>query len=256
MIATLVEPQSWPKRRWWKTVALVMLGQLGLIFWLTDLKPATPRTPSLEASIYLPAEKTIEFPDLQDPTLSALPNRHGFSGPAWMNEPPLAHPVLDWVEEPLWLTQPTGALGGAFSEFINTNKVASIEVVKRLEPQLDPTGFYSLTYQAPTQSTVRLEGELANRPLMSPLTLSSWPVAESLLTNSVVEIGVWANGRVFSAVLLAGSGLREADNSALNLARTVRFRSLLSAKDLSWGKLVFQWHTIAPASTNAATAGP
>jgi hypothetical protein len=254
MMTAPVEPQGWPKRRWWKTVALVMLGQLGLIFWLTGSSP--PHwAPDLGTSIYLPAEKTVEFPDLTDPTLSALPNRHGFSGPAWMNVSPLAHPVLDWVEEPLWLAQQTGVLGGTFSEFINTNKAPAIEVVKRLEPQSDVAGFYPV-YQVPTQSIVRLEGELVNRSLVSPLTLNSWPATESLLTNSVVEVGVGANGRVFSAVLLAGSGLREADNSALSLARTARFQSLVATKDLSWGKLVFQWHTIAPATPNAAPAGP
>jgi hypothetical protein len=255
MIAAPVEPQSWPKRRWWMTVAFVMLGQLGLIFWLTG-RDVVPRAANLQPSLILPAETAAELPDLGNPTLFALPNRRGFSGPAWMDVSPLTHPALEWVEPPLWLTQNIAGLGGAFTEFISTNRVGSFQVVKHTEPQTEVMELYSPFDRLPTRSTVRVEGELVNRPLTSSLTLTSWPATENVLTNSEVEIGVGANGRVFSSVLLAGSGSRQADNFALNLARTARFQSLVSAGDLSWGKLVFQWHTIAPTATNPATTGP
>src|SRR4051812_43830645 len=112
MIAATVEPEKWPRRQRWLMVALVMAGQLGLIFWLSQRDPVR-HVPVPGANFHIPEERRAELPGLSDPTLFVLPNRHGFSGPAWLAVPLLQHPSLDWVEPPRWLPHEVTRLGGA-----------------------------------------------------------------------------------------------------------------------------------------------
>jgi TonB family protein len=73
-----------------------------------------------------------------------------------------------------------------------------------------------------------------------------------LLTNTVVQMLVDANGLPVSVTLLASSGLKEADDYALAQARQTRFEAAaaetqpqaIALRDLSWGQLVFNWHTL------------
>jgi TonB family protein len=109
----------------------------------------------------------------------------------------------------------------------------------------------------PIQSRLTLEGVLADRPLLSQFTLTSWPATE-ILTNSVVQTGVDDKGTVVSAVLLTSCGSTKADAKALMLARSARFEPLHPSRlgppstILAWGNMVFRWQTIVPSTTNAA----
>jgi TonB family protein len=73
-----------------------------------------------------------------------------------------------------------------------------------------------------------------------------------LLTNTVVQIVVNGAGKPVSLSVLSKSGLPEADEEAIKLARLARFQPLPmtgshavtnALADLNWGKLVFEWHT-------------
>ena len=79
-----------------------------------------------------------------------------------------------------------------------------------------------------------------------------------------MQIAVDAAGRVFSAALLnVKSGSAEANASALKLARSARFQPWRwigphppppAPDGLSWGTIVFHWHTVA--RTNSAALPP
>ena len=109
-----------------------------------------------------------------------------------------------------------------------------------------------------------LEWDLAQRRLLTPLSLRSW-LNPDILTNSVVRIAVDSEGRPVSPTLLLGSGSREADQYALELARAARFEpvrhnpadsALKPAADLSLVRMVFRWHTLPLPPTNTPVASP
>ena len=72
------------------------------------------------------------------------------------------------------------------------------------------------------ESFLRIEGPLADRKLDLPAVLPSW-TNSFLVNNSVVQFAVNRSGQVISAVLLAGSGLKEADDSALAAVQSPAF---------------------------------
>jgi len=114
-----------------------------------------------------------------------------------------------------------------------------------------------------TNAFLRIEGNLAGRPLLTPRSLPVQP-CNDLLTNSEVQVAVDADGRTFSATLLQSSGLPSADQRALELARAARFQPLPAAGGdldssrarLTWGKLIFPWCCTEITPTNAAGQRP
>jgi TonB family protein len=75
------------------------------------------------------------------------------------------------------------------------------------------------------------------------------------LTNTVVRLLVDADGWTRSPVLLKRSGYEAADKLALKFAKGARFESLAETgprsigkppAPLTWGEMVFEWHTFAP----------
>jgi hypothetical protein len=84
-----------------------------------------------------------------------------------------------------------------------------------------------------------------------------------LLSNRVVRETVDGAGSSFSAGHLTESGFPAADQYALGFARELRFQPL--ARDqgpgdnpgaLTWGRLIFQWHTLPLPPANGAIAPP
>jgi hypothetical protein len=108
-----------------------------------------------------------------------------------------------------------------------------------------------------TASTLRLSGELASRRLLVAPELRPWPSTE-ILSNSVVQLLVGADGRPISALLLKpGSASTEADQYALRSATKVRFESINGADPLkplaaiALGQMIFEWQTVPLPSTNS-----
>ena len=106
---------------------------------------------------------------------------------------------------------------------------------------------------APANSTLRVADDLANRRLLNPPELQPWAAAD-LLTNTVVQVLVNAEGNVVTHTLLApGSGDPKADQRALALARTARFQPLRGAAPaLTLGVLIFEWRTVPLTNTPAS----
>jgi hypothetical protein len=259
MIGTPVEPWTWSKRRWWVTVGSLVLMQVGLIWWLGEGSVSDAPISARFPRIVVPAERATLLAGLSDPTLFVLPNRHGFSGPVWLQPSRLEQPSLEWTEPEHWLTQNVTRLGGSFHDFVRTNMIRDFLAVEHAEPE---DLFNGVPPPPPVPSTARIEGELAARRMVLPLVLKSWPATDIVLTNSEVAMGVTADGMVFSAKLLKGCGSKDADGAAVDLARRARFEPVPARLaqqgpgGLTWGTLIIRWNTIAPPSTNAAAGNP
>ena len=84
--------------------------------------------------------------------------------------------------------------------------------------------------------------------------------ASDVLSNTVIQVGIQADGFPLSSRIISGSGSRGADLTALQIANGVRFTPLSAATArtegaLEWGELVFQWFTTEPIATNALPPG-
>ncbi len=260
MIQELAEPRRWPRDRWWTWIAVVLAIQLGLIFWLGKPQPVAPRAGDFAPSLQIPivGPEAAQLLALTDPTLFALPHREGFSGAAWLTIPVQeSHPYL-WSEPLRWLALAQDRLGADFAAVMATNYLNALPIFAQPELELlVPTVAGSVFL--PTQSTLRLMGALAGWGLLVPPALTNWPSAE-ILSNSVIQVLVAANGKPISATLLKNSGLVDADQNALREARNTRFEPLnvsdpanpLAGSRL--GQMVFEWHTLPLPSTNNGAA--
>jgi len=245
---------TWPRHRWWGVVGLIYAAQLGVVFWLGARHPVTPRVPFPTPPISLVGERNSELAELIDPTLFALPNRNSFSGLAWAMTPRSEFVSADWTEPMRWLPVSQEKLGESFKQLLAEAAIEPPPIAEKGEPNIALPGTLPNLPAVPVQSLLQMEGGLAGRALLNPPVLSSWPSADILLP-SVVQVMVDAGGYVVSATLLSSSGLGEADQAALDLAKAARFeplrdsgkeRLLQPLNNLSWGKMVFQWQTIAP----------
>jgi len=252
--STLKEPLRWSKSRWASAVLVIIAAQIILATRFSSRSVVVPRQiVESRASLLLdqpaPGTPLAAALAIQDPTSFALVNPHGFSGEAWLNIPPFEHSLTDWMSPPYWLKPTTDRLGAAFAQFVRSNQVGALTLAEGAAP---PAFLLPLvSSRVPTQSTLRVEGDLAHRPLMSSVKLPGF-AHHDLLSNSVVRVMVNRSGRVLSHALLASSGSADADQLALDLSRTARFQALPpnnngSVRDLSrlaWGKLIFRWVTL------------
>jgi hypothetical protein len=263
MTSASAEPRGWSPGRWWAAVAMIFGLQVGLMLWLEDRSPVVPRKPAAAPVLRLTDRPPGAGLALEDPTLFALPHPHSFSGQAWLrirspefHAPDLTVPVTNLllvVEE----------LGGGFATFVLTNPAPSFPTIVMPEPELRVPELV-LAVPPSIPSTLRLEGDLAKRRLLSTPTLPSWTCTD-LLTNSIVQVLVDAQGNAVSAVLLPpGSGLKDADQLALDIARAARFeagsafptRVESPSPGLTIGTMVFQWQTLPVSASNQPPATP
>ncbi|MCU0783976.1 MAG: energy transducer TonB [Verrucomicrobia bacterium] len=248
---TLSSDASWSRRRWWTLIVLVFAAHVGLIFALGDRKPVTPRPPAPSPTLRLAAESD-ELLAFNDPTLFALPHRRSFSGLAWLRIPEVKFQPFRWTEPPRLLALPVEKLGATFAQFMQTNLLAWFEFEIKPAPELTLPDVPEAGPMIAARSTLRIAGGLANRRLLNPPKLESW-AASDLLTNSVVQVLVNADGNVISSTLLARSGSPKADQFSLDLARMARFEPLRNgAAKLSVGAMIFEWHTV-PETNKPAT---
>ena len=244
----------------WGIVGLVFAGQLGAIFWLGQKgpPPVAPRISEISFRWVEPAPEPLS--SLMDPTLFALPHRQSFSGPAWMKAISMATNTFSWSEDPRFLDYSQTRADTTSGDLPPTNRFSLVEAIAAaaVEPRLPQISF---TKPSREQSTWQLAGDLAGRRLLTPLHLTSQS-NDDLLTNTVVQLVVDARGWPLSEALLQSSNSKDADQEALALAATCRFEPLRGDSSapgrhpldgLLWGELIFEWHTVPLATTNAAT---
>ncbi len=249
----------WSWQRWLTFVALAFAAQVALIFALGGRQLPPPRAATNVIRLTL-ADGSSELLALNDPTLLALPRTNDFPSTAWDRMPGAPPPSFPRKEQSLPSLLATDKLGEAFTQFMRTNVFAPQTNSFKPEPRLSepvlvaPPAF-------PENSSRRIEGGLAGRTLLSPVSLTNWPYAD-VIPPSQVQVGVDAAGDVFSAVLLPldnpgeGAGLHSydaADQFALELARQLRFAP---APGPAEGRLIFNWRTVPPPASPPPVAPP
>jgi hypothetical protein len=255
---------TWPRRRWWLMLALIFLGQLALIFSLSSRSVLRERPPARAPVLQLANSRSSELMALWDPTLFALPHRQGFSALVWNVRQPSETSAAPQSEPIEYLDFSGRELGAVFNQFVATNRFEPPPMHLESAPDLGlPTLIAPQANSAP--SRVRIEGALARRRLFAPIAAPPIPHTE-ILAPTVVQVVVDADGRTVFAVVSPGSGLREADQRALELTRNVRFESVRpfgpdqpanQAGTLTTGKLIFEWQTVPmPATSNASSGTP
>jgi len=232
--------EGWTPARWLAVIALVFATHVALIFLFGAKKeiipPAVTNVPTLAL-----ATDSDELLALNDPTLFALPHQRDFASAVCLKMPDVKQPSFRWTESPRWLPLSAGGLGAAFGQFMQTNFPASYSF--DFKPVADlSTPTLPVEPALAQNSTMQIEGELAQRQLPSEISLTNWPFAD-VLSPCVVQVLVDAAGNVVSTVLLTSSGYDAADQRALELARALRFTP---SPSLTFGRIIFNWHTVPP----------
>jgi hypothetical protein len=139
----------------------------------------------------------------------------------------------------------------AFGQFMQTNFFASRPLDFKPAAELSTPTLPVETVPA-KNSTMQIEGELAQRQLPSEISLTNWPYAD-VIAPSKVQALVDAAGNVVSTVLLPpDNGFTAADyydaanQRALEIARSLRFTPSSSP---TFGRIIFNWHTVPPTAS-------
>jgi len=242
---------GWPFSRWLMFIALVCAAHVVLLYMFGARKQVVPRTAINVPTLKL-ANSSDELLALNDPTLFALPHSRDFPTAIWSQAPLANPPSFRWTEAPRWLPLSADGLMTVFNQFMQTNCFAGY--TNELKPPVRlSTPVQPMEPALPQVSTSRVEGDLAQRRLLTPMDLPSWPYAD-VIAPSKVQVLVDEAGSVVSAVLLPSDNSLEAlshydvaDQRALELARAARFAP---APRLTLGRMIFTWRTVPPPATS------
>ncbi|HTR42031.1 MAG TPA: hypothetical protein VMH87_10490 [Pseudomonadales bacterium] len=267
----------WTWTHWLAAITIVFALHVTLVFMFGSHKRVVLGPVKHAPSLTLTGESADNLPGLNDATLFALPERSGFSGLMWA-PPPLSFHQQDWTEDPHWLAGnnplAVAELGAAFKYFVQTNHFAKIGFEFNQSPPLS----VPVVKPQPVlvqDSALRIDGEIADRPLLNPVKLPSWPNSD-VIAPSLVQVLVDAAGNVVSATLLppldswAPSAVRDtvepspvrdsnADQRAVEIARNSRFAPLSAhagsfssqpLTHLAVGQLIFNWQAVPMTATN------
>ena len=255
---------GWTKRRWAYWILSLFLLQVGLVLWGNRRGAPVPERPIFRTTVRLTLddEQTRKISELvarDDPALLALPNFSGFSGSAWLNFAAPDYQPPEQVESPRWLTLREGSFGSNFASLLATSVIAPPLVADKPVPRLTWSDPKTAVAPITSRSRLRIDGDLAGRPMLMSVELPRWE-ASDVLSNTVVRAAVNADGTTVFAVILGQSGSRGADNYALELSNRLRFQPAprpgigsapaAAVDDYTWGRLTFQWHTSPLSATN------
>ena len=252
------------KARQWIALTLLCLGiHIGLIWFLGGPSARWPAAPQPAPRIQLLAdsllsEQLTSSTELSDPANFALPAVQGFSGFAWLTFVPLQPEFSGSIAPPHWLEVKEDDLANVFERLFPTNPVTTLQIADLPLPPLVgavPQVEREVLLEA---SSVRAEGALTARMPSGNIALPPWRSPE-ILTNTVVQVLLDAEGQCLSSLLLSGCGSKEADTFAQKWVRDLPFKPLRARERLkntelvACGKLIFQWQTLPP-STQATPA--
>jgi len=254
----------WSPQVWIWGFVFLFLSHAFAVFWLADHQSPSPSWQKPPAFLYLSGAadtdlRVTETTALRDPTLFALPHPQNFSGGAWLNFHPQVPRLSNWTAPPEWLSLPVEELGKSLDEYVATNRPSEAPLLAALRA---PRAFEVRIPDQPilTNSLVRVEGLLASRKLQFYPSLPNVP-HNDVLARTVVTVSVNSAGVVESAAVAKESGLKSADDRALQLARAFTFEPLAardaSAREMApptFGRLVFTWNTVPPTNPVPATA--
>jgi TonB family protein len=252
MNAASVHP-GFSRRRLWGWAVLILAAQTGFIFLLGARHPVLPRAPDFSPPVTLAPGYSPELSALLDPTLFALPHLQAFSGAALALAPRTGYVSDDWTEPFRPLPLPVAQLGQTFRELSADTVTPPLSVAEKIEPPTPPLKKTGDVLALPERSTLRIEGGVAGRALLTPPELPSVPSVDVFQYPTIVRVIVDAAGDVVSAVPVQSCGQADADDKAMTLARAAQFEPLPGDEKtrlahpqagLSWGRLIFQWHVV------------
>ena len=262
MTAGTAESRTWRPLKWAVVASCVLALQVWFFVWFARPPGLPPRPAALGSVIHLPGGLAMDLPGSVSPLVLARPDAHGFSGQAWLQIPAITYTPEESNLPPFLLAFQTDRLGETLTQALSTNQSGYFEVAARSGPRFED---YSPTRPIPIpESTLAIEGELANRPLLAKPTLKAQP-ADTILTNTIVDVVVDAEGRVFAPPVLEPMGSPRppesaaADAEALAAAAGLLFQPVgrmpgqpgPDYTSLTPGRLVFHWQTVP--KTAAAT---
>lgn len=256
------QPAGWSARRWSVTIGLIFLLQLAVAWSLSDTAPLAVRE---EGRPFRIRQSNAEQRDelgallaLLNPTRLVMPDDDGFSGQAWLDQPPVTHRSPGWSSPPEWLTFKSSMLLADLAAFGRTNHPARASIAEplsrppRLATPLDPI------LQPARQTRWVITGDVSRRELRAT---PQFPVIDhvGVIGATVIQLDVDERGRVFSETLRNASGSPAADQQALALARTLRFANrpgfVAATNNNDFGELrratlTVHWWTRPPQPTN------
>ena len=249
--------QRWSPGRWLVLITLICAAHVALLFMFGARKHIVPRAATDVPTLRL-ADSSDELLALNDPTLFALPHAGDFGTAMWSQAPVVKPPSFRWTEAPRWLPLSVDGLMNVFNQFMQTNRAADFTLQLKPPVRLS-TPSQSITPALAQVSTMRVEGDLTDRRLLTPMDLPSWPYPD-VIAPSQVQVLVDEAGNVIMAVMLPSDNSLEAlshydvaDQRALELARTARFTR---APRRTIGQMIFTWHSVPPPATNSPAASP
>jgi hypothetical protein len=255
MSAPKLIPSGWSRGRFLLMAALLFAGQAGWVLLMGERPrpsplPAAPREVLRLLDAPLDDEKWTQHVFAGDPTVFPSSSPHGFADQAWHRLP--AHDVAAALREPppAFLEFAANWSGADLNPAGWESRQTSFQWAGQPGPPPDSAPAFPAAEASRPESSLRIEGGLAGRWLAPPVELPAW-TNSFLVTNSVVQFAVNRAGQVISAVLLAGSGLKEADDSALATVNVLRFRPVgTAAPEYAWDTATFYWKTIEPRPQN------
>ncbi len=241
---------GWSRSRFVLVAALLFAGQAGLLLLLGERPRPSPLAPASRVVLRmldapLDEENLTKHIFAEDPTVFPSTSPQGFAAHAWRLLPAQDHTAAA-LRQPLpAFLDFTNWSGAERSPAVPEPRQAPFQWTTRPNPPEDTVPIFPEAEASRPESFFVIEGPLQARRWPAPVELHPW--TNSLLSNSVVQFAVNRAGQVVSAVLLSGSGLKEADESALTNVNVLRFRpSRKAAAELEWGTATFYWKSVAP----------
>lgn len=256
-------PHGRPSRGFWIWgFTFLFLLHAFAVFWFGERRTPAPLWQKPAAFLFVSTDSAMdrqlaESIALRDPTLFALPHRHGFSGGAWQRLPPFVPRFTNWSAAPEWIALPSDEPGNSLGQYLATNRpsdeslLSSLRVAENPEVRIPDVPVIA-------ETTVNVEGPLQKRKLLRVPALPP-AVSASLLAQTVLTVAVNGDGIVQTAAIASPSGSRPADVQAVEYARQFEFEPLpigdARAREQAaptLGRLIFTWQVVLP--TNAAAS--
>ena len=223
--------------------------------------PRVRRMPAIKSGGSGEPDIRYRFEDLFDPSLMALPNKHGFSQRLWSGGPLAGLAPSDWNIRPSFLP---GADVDRLKVLLEEPALTQIvETVAEKRPAADDSGTNGAAF-APARATNSfvsiVNGTLTGRELLSSTSLPA-VTNQVALRPTRVRVAVDPEGAVRFVGLERGCGQETVDVQALNRSQQLHFTPLTGdagkgIADFAWGVVLFVWATVPPSSTNAVAASP
>ena len=240
-------------RRFWLWAAAAVGIQFLCIVLLNERGTPRVRSTDREPSVTMSEGLGGDWAEWVQPTLFAWSGTRGFSGPTLHAAKTVTYQPPRYSEPLRFLALESDDLSGMTTAMPGQGEGLTLPPFPPSSPAPREVPDVLVSPPLPGPSSCELSDSLAARLLQPPPLLPAWTNAD-LLPDTVVQLRLDAMGTVLSCVLVARSGLAEADTFAVELARRLRFRALATTPrhrpgpvpPLVTGQATFRWQALPP----------